>query len=180
LRKIFGSLAAFAAKSEGWHEAFDYGDLFQAQTMLLRLGEVVLITTFNDACGALQGTMPRLEKISGPLAELQAREVMVDFAFMNLSLKERPRFQTDIDMDNQILTEKAVVPAQFELGNLDYRLRGGLMRSAFGNSLSWIQILGKTNEEVQQMIDDGRFTLLFDNGGKFIKNSFTPLSSSND
>jgi hypothetical protein len=46
----------------------------------------------KDACGALNGAMPKLEKIEGSLSEIQAREVMVDFAFMNLSLKERPRF----------------------------------------------------------------------------------------
>ena len=96
-KEVLGSLAAFVAKSENWQDAFDYGDLFHAQTMLLRLGDVALITTFDDAGGSLQGAMPRLEKIEGPLSEIQAREVMVDFAFMNLSLKERPRFYTDCD-----------------------------------------------------------------------------------
>ena len=52
--------------------------------MLLRLGNVVLVTTFNDAGGAINGAMPMLERIEGPLSEIQAREVMVDFAFMNL------------------------------------------------------------------------------------------------
>lgn len=91
-KEAFGSLAVFAAKTEGWREQFDYGDSVAAQTMLLRLGDVVLVTTFDDACGALQGAMPRLERIKGPLSKLQAREVMVDFAFMNLSLEQRPRF----------------------------------------------------------------------------------------
>ena len=179
-KEVFGSLGAFVAKSEGWRELFDYGDLLQGQTMLLRLNDVVLVTTFNDACGAMQGAMPRLERIDGPLSEIQAREVMVDFAFMNLSLKERPTFHTECDVVNQILTEKVVIPAQFKLGALDYSLRGKLMHSAFGDSLGRIQVVGKTNEEVQQMIDDGRFTVLFDDDGKFIKNSFFPLPSPKD
>jgi hypothetical protein len=38
-KEVFGSLGVFAAKAEGWHEQFDYGDLVEAQTMLLRLGD---------------------------------------------------------------------------------------------------------------------------------------------
>src|SRR5258706_1898413 len=122
----FGSLGVFAAKTQGWHEQFDYGDLVEAQTMLLRLGDVVLITTFDDAGGALQGAMPRLERIEGALSEVQAREVMVDYAFMNLSLEERPRFYTECDIKNETLSEKAKMPPHFELGELDYKLRGRL------------------------------------------------------
>src|SRR5262249_50585270 len=44
---IFGSLYVFPAKREGWHDQFDYADVFPAQTMLLRLGDVALITTFD-------------------------------------------------------------------------------------------------------------------------------------
>ena len=35
IMEVFGSLAAFAAKREGWLDDFDYGDLFSGQTMLL-------------------------------------------------------------------------------------------------------------------------------------------------
>lgn len=54
-KEVFGSLAAFAAKSEGWLAPFDYGDVYDAQTMLLRISDVALVTSFNDACGALPG-----------------------------------------------------------------------------------------------------------------------------
>jgi hypothetical protein len=174
-KEIFGSLAAFAVRSEGWLGEFDYGDLFHAQTMLLRIGDVALVTTFNDACGAIQAAMPSLNRIDGPLSEIQAREVMVDFAFINLSLKERPKFYTDCDIRSETLTEKAVMPDRFELGELDYSLRGKLLRSALGRGLSHIQIAGKTTREVELAIDAGRLTFLFDEHGKFIKNGFAPL-----
>jgi hypothetical protein len=174
-KEVFGSLAAFAAKREGWLDDFDYGDVFPAQTLLLRLGDVVLVTTFNDACGAINGAMPRLERIEGPLSEIQAREVMVDFAFMNLSLKERPKFYTDCDTCNETLTEKALMPEQFELGELDFALRGKLLRLAFGEKLNQMQFVGQTAQEVEQAIDGGRFTFLFDEHDKFIQDSFAPL-----
>lgn len=173
--EVFGSLVAFPAKSEGSLDEFDYGDLFEAQTMLLRLGDIVLITTFNDACGAINGAMPRLERIAGPLSEIQAREVMVDFAFMNLSLKERPRFYTECDTKNETLAERAVMPAQFELGELDYAVRGALFRHALRDQLGTMRAAGKSKDEIERAIDDGRFTVLFDDDGKFIEQSFTPL-----
>lgn len=172
-KEVFGSLGAFAAKTEGWREEFDYGDIVDAQTMLLRLGNVVLITTFNDACGAINGAMPRLEKIEGPLSEIQAREVMVDFAFMNLSLKERPRFYTECDMRNETIAEKAWMPEYFELGELDFALRGRMLRDSFGDGVKQIRVAGKTPQEIEQAIDGGHFTVLFDDTGAFIKQSFT-------
>ena len=124
----------------------------------------------------MNGAMPRLERIDGPLSEVQAREVMVDFAFMNLSLKERPKFYTDCDMCKETLTEEALMPEQFELGELDFASRGQLLRVAFGEKLSQMQFAGRTVQEVKQAIDSGRFTFLFDEHGKFMKNGFATLS----
>jgi hypothetical protein len=177
-KEVFGSLSAFAAKAAGWQGAFDYGDLFDAQTMLLRLGDVALVTTFNDACGAINGVMPILEKIEGQLSEIQVREVMADFAFVNLSIKERPTFYTECDMVKETVTEKAVMPKAFELDELDYRLRGQLLRRAFGVTLNQMKAVGKTAEEIEEAIDAGRFTVLFDDNGKFIKDSFTTAAPS--
>lgn len=99
---------------------------------------------------------------------------MVDFAFMNLSLKERPRFYTECDMSNRTITEKALMPEYFELGELDFALRGRLLRHAFGEGVRQIRVSGKTQQEIEQAIDGGRFTVLFDDKGAFINQSFTP------
>ncbi len=106
------------------------------------------------------------------MSEIQAREVMVDFAFMNLSLKERPRFFTECDMGNETITEKAVMPEQFELGELDFALRGRMLRDSLGDGVKQIRVAGKTQQEIEQAIDGGRFTVLFDDTGAFVKQSF--------
>jgi hypothetical protein len=176
-KEVFGSLGGFAAKSENGGDRFDYGDVFDAQTMMIRLDDVALVTTFNDACGAIQGAMPRLNRIEGPLSEIQAREVMVDFAFMNLSIKERPKFYTECNMFKETVTEKARMPEKFELDELDYTLRGKLLRLAFGERLGQMQAVGKSPGEIEKAVDGGHFSVLFDDNRKFIKNSFVPLSS---
>lgn len=117
--------------------------------------------------------MPKLKKIEGSLSDIQARDVMVDFAFMNLSLKERPRFYTDCDMGNETITGKVVMPDPFELGKLNFVSRGRLLHDSVGESAKQIRVAGKT----QQAIDGGRFSVLVDETGMFIKQSFTPDSA---
>jgi hypothetical protein len=57
---------------------------------MLRLGTTAIFVVFNDSNGALsffQEVM--LDKITAPISELQAREIMTEFAALNLHLKER-------------------------------------------------------------------------------------------
>jgi hypothetical protein len=173
-RDVFGSFAVFSAKPQGTLDQFDFANLYHAQTMLLRLGDVVLVTTFNDSCGAIQGAMPRLERIDGPLSEIQAREVMVDFAFLALHLKERPKFFTECNMLKEEVTEKAILPSNFELAELDYSIRGALFRDALGPSIGTLCDGDKSPTEIQAAIDSGHFTVLFDADGKFIQESIVP------
>lgn len=176
-RGVFGSFAVFAAKTQGTPDQFDFADLYHAQTMLLRMGEVALVTTFNDSCGAIQGAMPRLERIEGPLSEIQAREVMVDFAFLALHLKERPKFFTECDTLKEEVVEKAILPSEFELVELDYSIRGALFRDALGPYIGTLRESGKNFAEIEAAIDSGHFTVLFDASGKFIKESIVPFSA---
>ncbi len=170
------TFSVHSGRLHGTEDQFDYRDLYDAQTMLLRIGNVALVVTFNDACGAINGTMPRLERIEGPLSEIQAREVMVDFAFVNLHIKERPKFYTECIMEKEKVTEKAIMPDQFELGELNYSVRGRLMRHALGPHAETMRAVGKSAVEVQAAIDGGHFTVLFDENGKFIKESMGRLS----
>ena len=83
---------------------------------------VLMRTPSRNACGALDGAMPRLERIEGPLSEIRA--VMVDFAFMNLSLKERPRFYTECDMKNVVVRTLYNKPTRHQAGAVECLLHG--------------------------------------------------------
>lgn len=67
------------------------------------------------------------------------------------------------------------MPPQFELGDLDFALRGALFRHALGDRIATMQAVGKSRDEIGKAIDDGRFTVLFDDDGKFIEVSMTPF-----
>ena len=49
------------------------------------------------------------------------------------------------------------------------------MRHALGDFFRQMPAIGKTPEEVEKNIDSGRLTVLFDDNGEFIKESFKPL-----
>ena len=68
--------------------------------MLLRLDDAAMLTVFNDSGGAMNYLWQKLEKINGPVSELQLREIMVDLAYLNLHLKERPTSHTEFDLAN--------------------------------------------------------------------------------
>lgn len=175
-KEVAGSFLGLSAKSESSDEMFDFGDLYAAQTMMLRLGDVGLITVFNDSCGATNGMMPKLNRIDGQVSELQLREIMADMAFVNLSIKERPQYFSTWDRDKEEITLRAKLPDQFQLvENLDYRLRGVLLRQAIQHAIPSLKFKDITDREFQAALTDGRFTFLFDKDGKFIKNSFEAL-----
>src|SRR5262245_1652434 len=90
--EVLGSFMMFQARKHLAEETFDFADLYLAQTMLLRLGDVAFIAVFDDSQAAMTKFFPRTKTIDGPLTELQLREVMTELAWLNLLLKERPRF----------------------------------------------------------------------------------------
>jgi hypothetical protein len=59
--------------------------------------------------------------------------------------------------------------------DLDYSMRGALLRQALGDRIDHLQAAGKSRQEVEKAINDGLFTVLFDDDRKFIERSFIPL-----
>jgi hypothetical protein len=135
--------------------------------MLLRLDDTALLTVFNDS-GAVNGWFwQKLEKIAGPLSDLQLREILVEFAYLNLHLKERPTFQTECNS----LTETCQIVGHrgsLDLDPMDRRVRGRLLHHVFRAILPYTRNRQATNEEVLEAVKAGNFSFLFDEKGEFI------------
>jgi hypothetical protein len=117
--------------------------------------------------------MPTLERINRLISILQFREIMSDMAFMNLSMKERPRYKSQFDRAKQEISLAASLPPQFELiDDLDFRLRGELLRKAVEDLLPHLKSRDMSDEELQVALTEGHLTFLFDRDGKFIEDSF--------
>jgi hypothetical protein len=129
--EAIGSFMAFKVQRHLAKEKFDFVDLFWPQTMLLKLGEFAFVTVFDDSKAAEIKFSPRTKKMNAPLAELQLREVMAEFAWLNIHLKERPTFRSLFDLEREFCVMVARRPAQIELEELDLSVRGGLMHHLF-------------------------------------------------
>jgi hypothetical protein len=166
---VMGSLLVMSVKQKPGVEPFDFADLSAAQTLLLRLDDVAFLAVFNDSGGAMQGLMPKLEKINGSVHELQLRELMADLAFVNLHIEHRPTFHTAIDGRTGEHAIEAVRPPQFSLKPLDKALRGRLLHRAMRHVLGKLQVPGFTDAQIAAGITSGDWTFLFDNNGDFIE-----------
>ena len=142
--------------------------------MLLRLDDTAMLTVFNDSGGAINYFYQKLEKITGPVSELQLREIMAELAFLNLHLKERPTFHTEFDVVNEKCRIIGKRP-KLELLDMDRQVRGKLLHYAVRHALPHIRMPGQTEDELLEAIKSGNFTFLFDDDGAFIKESWIPL-----
>lgn len=132
--QVFGSLVVLPCRQEGSPDEFDFGDLHIAQTMMLRLGSTAIFAVFNDSTGALSYFQENvLDKITGPISELQAREILTEFAMLNLHLKERPIYHSELDLPNETHRIVAQLP-KLELADWNYELRGALLWKAIGHA----------------------------------------------
>jgi hypothetical protein len=164
--EAIGSCLALPVRTEGSEERFDLGDFSFAQTMLLRLDDTALITVFNDA-SIVNGWLGKMmRRITGPVSKLQLREILAEYSYLNLRLKERPVFQTE----GHTLTETCRIIAHrgsMELDDVDHRVRGKLLQYMLRGILPSLKFRDATNEEVMASIEAGNFSFLFDEHGTF-------------
>jgi hypothetical protein len=161
-KEAMGSLLVMSATQPHGGQPFDFTDLSAAQTLLLRLDDVALLAVFNDSCGAMQGLMPKLNKITGLMAEL---------AFVNLHIEHRPTFHTLVDGRTGEQSIAATLPPEFSLIPMDKGVRGSLLHQAVQHALGQLHVPGFTNDQVVAGITCGEWTFLFDDDGKFIGES---------
>jgi hypothetical protein len=170
--EAFGSLMVLPAKTLPYHESFDYCDLSFAQTMLLRIGEIAVISVFDDAKGCLSVIDDFLRKIRGPLSPLQLREVATHVAAINLHLAERPRFSSEIN----VMTGQYVIGAEtaetVELTEWKSEILGQMMHSICGNAMP--EFDGKA--EILEGLKTGRSTFLHNDKGEFAADHMDPIA----
>lgn len=169
-----GSFLSIPVRGQISPERFDFGDLYLAQTMLLRLDDTAMLTVFNDSGGALSYFRQKLKRITGPVSELQLREIMVELAYLNLHLKERPTFQTECNLVNEKCRIIARRPT-LALAPMDRTVRGKLLHHAMRHVLPQMTLAGRTQEEMLQAIKAGTASFLFNDNGQFIEEQLAPM-----
>jgi hypothetical protein len=166
---VIGSLMVLPCRQEMSLDQFDFGDLHYGQTMMLRVGNAAIFVVFNDSKGAQSFFHENvLDRINGPINELQAREIMTEFALLNMQLKQRPIYQSELDTLNETHTVVAKLSDRPELDGWDYDLRGQMLWRAIGHAWPQLRFAGVTKDEVERVVLTGKLSLLFDHQGNFV------------
>ncbi|HEX4334549.1 MAG TPA: hypothetical protein VH062_01475 [Polyangiaceae bacterium] len=162
-----GTLIMHPAATGELHDNFDYGDHMIGRAAMVRVGDWIIFSVFND-CGMTEQVTEPLFRRLGRLSAPQAREVMAYLCYTNLRLKERPDFHTYMNRNTGEMFVHARVPEHSGLLPDDQRVFGGIvyfMNQEF--------LLGVDESAVKE----GRYTWLFDANGKFIEEGLTRVES---
>lgn len=171
--EAIGSMIVIDAQDHGGADSFDYCDLYIPQASAVKLGNVAVIAVMNDSNAALSYFHPRLEKCRGSLSRIQVREIMVEFGFLNMHLKNRPVFATECDMQKQEMRIVAIRP-DLELEELDYGVRGEMLHYALENLIGHLQVPGASPEQIESSVKSGKATFLFAEDGTFVTHTYLP------
>jgi hypothetical protein len=165
-QEALGSFMLLKMELRPREEPFDFGDLYLAQTMLLRINDMAFITAFGDAGCTLHYFKDKLVRM-GPLNGLQLREVMAEVAAIRLHMKMQPTFRSLFDLD----AEKHLIygdPPDYALMKWRPQVKGKLLYHAMQPLGPGVTFAGHTREEAVRLIKSGKMTFLFDDEGDFI------------
>lgn len=145
---------------------FDLLTFTEAQTLYLQLGQTGMIAVFDDSCAATNRVAWILEKITGPVSPVQARELTAHFALASMDLINRPNFWTYVSPDRKQVMIGGTTDAVPLFPKFDRAAFGHMMAGAFPTPP---RVVGKTPEEVVAGIAAGEISFLFDDKNEFIR-----------
>lgn len=165
---VMGSLIVLEAQESENLPSFDFDDLYDCRTILLRVGSTCFIAVLNDSMAGLQGYSTQLERIAAALSPIQLREVMSNLAYINTLLIERPRFGSAIGPSGRYEIH-AQRPPLFSLGPVVPADFGALFAAGADSILA--RAMNPEIEQIRTEVREGRRTFLFDESGRFLTNS---------
>lgn len=165
-----GSFMALPVQPDSSGTPFDFGDLYQAQTMMLRLDDVAFLACFNDGMCAELFLKQKLKGVTGPISDIQLRELTADLAYLNVHLKSHHVLKSHFDLaqETHVIGGTPIIP---ELHELNREVRGQFMQYLFRDQLSSLKSYRYKPEELERLIASGHATFLFDENGKFFETS---------
>ena len=93
-KSVYGSMYIFPCAEYDWDESYDYIDLYGTGTVLIRLGNICIITVLNDSKLVGQLVKKKIDKITGKLNHIQMRELYARITYENLKIIDKPKYFT--------------------------------------------------------------------------------------
>ena len=170
--EVFGSFLAVPASVSANYDQFDYGDLFETHTTLIRLGDTCFIAVLDDSCASAQVCEKITDAIVPPLSPIQLRELAAHLAHANSALKDRPQFRSIFSETEgfRIVCDR---PAKVALGEMSADRYGAILSYITDPILS--QFHNSNIDDIRRYVRAGNYTFLFDEQGRFLVNSMERL-----
>ena len=164
--RVLGSMFILPALNVEGSDRFDYGDLHEAKTMLVRINDIAVIAVLDDSCGCWSSQPDFINKwIKGPLGPIQLREILARTAYVNTLIQQRPKFYSDIQHDDYCIGVQT--PENVELNEPDENVFGAMMFSACKPLLN--HMVCDDPVKLERNIKSGKWTFIVDSDGKFIE-----------
>lgn len=136
--------------------------------MSFRFRDVAVFCVLNESCACWSIEKDDLfKRIRGPLSPLRIREVMGRLAYLNLLIKDRPRFHSEFFGGSYQVS--STHPDFTDLDEKDPKPYGEVLYRTCVDCLSLCHNLD--NEVTKEYVLAGRYSFLFDNDGAFIEES---------
>lgn len=162
-----GTLIVMPINQKYADEEFDYIDIYKSQSLLLRLGDIVMIAVLNDAGAALRVLNNSLMKISDLLTPLQTREILAHVSYINLQLSDRPKFGSRFDLEKGGYELWARHPSKVALKDHDPKLFGEIMEFCIKDIV--VNSDTMSAEEIIKLQKEGKASFLFNENGTFLR-----------
>lgn len=163
---VIGSLRLFEIENPSSEGGYDYIDFSEVQTLAVRIGNIGIVATLNDSGLGEEAWSERLDLITGPINDLQLREVGAMFAMANRNLVYRPSYMTLVAFQKWP-TIIARLPSVLELAPFDKEEFGETLLYAVRDRVrsGYIQVSGASGPEaVAAAIASGGVRFLTNNG----------------
>lgn len=163
---VYGTILIYPSIS---NQNYDYVDSQLGKTVMFELDDICIIINLDDAGAGRSVYYNQLQKIKGPLTKPQNREIISVLNFINLNLKNRPKFKSVIKNNGEYHIE-VELPKKWYLLEEEERLV-----SSPGTLLRWYieQFIGEYEgkDELLEKLENGERNYLFDENGNFKDNS---------
>lgn len=166
---VYGSMFIYPCSDFIYGEKYDYIDLYETGTVLLRLGDFFIICVIGDSKLVTKLIENRTKRITGKLNILQIRELYSRITYEFLRIIDRPKYLTTAIFKDNDIRIKTSIKNQIKIAPYNEIFFGSIMYKLVKN------LIYEPKQPILKMqiqaIKKGQWTYLFDSNGKFIEES---------
>lgn len=167
--KVIGSMFLFPCINNDNKNLYDYIDLYGTGTVLIRLGNFIIICVINDSKLVSELQKKQLSKINRPINAIQLRELYARITYQNLRIIDKPKFGTVGNYAQSYICIKAFIEKKVLIAPHDDLVYGSLLYKTVKNDLYQAKnpLLVEKMDKKIEYIKQGKWTFLFDEDGNF-------------